>query len=77
MTTLTPFKALGFLVMAKCMPGRLLVFPVTAKSFDTEDQSASDDRWRSVVLFRRLKSALSVAREENDGAGRPLTCINK
>ena len=29
------------------------------------------------LLFPRLKSALSVVIEENDGAARSLTCVDK
>ena len=60
---------------AKCMPGGLLVF-LTAESRSLIIDDA--------VLFcfirprlKSVKSALSVVREENDGAARRLICVNK
>ena len=57
---------------AKYIPGGLLVFLLQRSAFSE----------RSITLLfcfirPKLKSALSVVWEENDGTARPLTCINK
>ena len=57
----------------KCMPGGLVVFLL--------QRSRVPRKIHDSVLFcfirPKLKSALSVVREEKDGAARPLTCVNK
>ena len=57
---------------AKCMPGGLLVFLFLKIQALLKIDGA--------VLFcfiSQAKICSSVVREENDGAARPLTCVNK
>ena len=52
---------------------RTSLFSLTAKSLFLK----INDAMLFCFIWPRLKFALSVVREENDGAARPLSCVNK